>query len=236
MLLNPCESTATNFDLDTLGYRVNTDPTTVLWTGRTLFCKYTPYPTGYEKWTFEVIRKSFDTLKWVGILGAVAVSTGSYNFDSSMVKGLIEMWCPKTNSFITPFSKVGISLWDLRCIGGLPIIGELYEEYVPPNSELYSMDNYPTTLRDLLNVYQWIYYYASGKTNKVNYFERTKFFFRDSYGRKKLKLIPFLMFYISANLLPFYPYGCAASSCHTKHVTPRRSVRHGTTAALIQVG
>ena len=95
------------------------------------------------------------------------------------------MWCPKTNTFITSFGEVGISLWDLRCIGGLPITGELYEEYVPPNSELYSTDAYPATLKDLLNIYQWIYYYASGKTNKVNYFQWTDFFFKDSHGKKK---------------------------------------------------
>ena len=38
------------------------------------------------------------------------------------------MWCPQTNTFITHFGEVEISLWDIRCIGRLLIIGDLYED------------------------------------------------------------------------------------------------------------
>lgn len=56
----------------------------------------------------------------------------------SIGKGVTEMWYSKTNTFVTPFGEIGISLWDLRCIGGLLIVGNLYEEYVSPNSAVSS--------------------------------------------------------------------------------------------------
>ena len=68
------------------------------------------------------MRNSSEKLKQADILGTVTVSMGSYSFDPSIMKGIVEMWCPNTNTLITPFGEVGISLWDLKCIGGLPIV------------------------------------------------------------------------------------------------------------------
>lgn len=146
---------------------LDSDPRVVIWTEQLPFAKYTLFPTDYKKWASEILRKSRDKLKQVSILGGVAVSIGIYNFDQSVIKVIVEIWCPQTNTFITPSDEIGTSLWDLRCIGGLPIIGSLYE-CIPPNKELYYEDNF-NILRVLLHAYQWIYHHISEKNNKVTY-------------------------------------------------------------------
>lgn len=59
------------------------------------------------------------------------------------------MWFLETNTFNTPFGVFGTLLWDLRCRGGLPIVGEFYKEYIHSNRELYYATNSPNTLTDL---------------------------------------------------------------------------------------
>ena len=48
----------------------------------------------------------------------------------------MELFCPSTNTFITPNTELGFSLTEMRNVFGLPILGEFYEEFNPPNSTL----------------------------------------------------------------------------------------------------
>ncbi|KAH7685711.1 Aminotransferase-like plant mobile domain-containing protein [Dioscorea alata] len=175
ILMNPYESTSSDLNLDTLGHRVITDPIASIWDGKTPFHYYTPYPPKYEKWASKVIKRSSETLKRAGIMG----------FDPSIAKTITETWCSKTNTFATPFGELGISLWDLRCIRGFPIIGKFYEEYVPPNHMLYSKEVYPSILKDLFNIYQWIGDSTATKTGKVTYVQWADFFCKTPLGKRR---------------------------------------------------
>lgn len=55
ILLNPCELSALDLNLEALGYRANIDRTTAMWTERLPFTKYSMHPTDYMKWAFEVL-------------------------------------------------------------------------------------------------------------------------------------------------------------------------------------
>ncbi|KAH7667081.1 Aminotransferase-like plant mobile domain-containing protein [Dioscorea alata] len=186
ILLNPYESTPSDLNLDTLGHWVITDPTASIWARRAPFHYYTLYPLKYKRWAFEVTRRSAETLKMAGILGPVTISTSPYGFDSSIAKTITGTWCLKTNTFVTPFGELGISLWDLRCIEGLPIIGKFYEEYVPPNRILYSKEVYPSILKDLFNIYQWIDNSTATKIGKVTYVQWPDFFCKSPQGKRRL--------------------------------------------------
>ena len=129
------------------------------------------------------------------------------------------MWCPQTNTLFTPFGEVGIFLWDIRCIGGLPIIGDLYGEYSPPNSELYYRDDF-ATLRDLLNAYQWIHHHVQGRITK-SLTPNGLTFFLGACMKRRLNIrilthILSLTFQKSASWPLSYLCGCVISSCHTK--------------------
>ncbi|TQE05683.1 hypothetical protein C1H46_008702 [Malus baccata] len=48
---------------------------------------------------------------------------------------------------------MSISLYDLKVIGGLPILGVPYEEFIPPNHDLCRKEAYPSTLPELLRIH-----------------------------------------------------------------------------------
>ncbi|KAJ8420863.1 LOW QUALITY PROTEIN: hypothetical protein Cgig2_021279 [Carnegiea gigantea] len=83
-------------------------------------------------------------LKQVGIFGAIGVSQFLYHFETN---------CPLTNTFHHGAGEVGISLYDFEQIGGLPTLGVIYEEFLPPNKVLADHNKYPTTAVKLLHIH-----------------------------------------------------------------------------------
>ena len=51
-------------------------------------------------------------------------------------RAFCELWDPLTNTLHHGTSEVDISLYDLEHIGGLPILGTIYEEFLPSNKDL----------------------------------------------------------------------------------------------------
>lgn len=51
-------------------------------------------------------------------------------------RATMELFCPSTNTFITPNLELGFSLIEMCDVFGLPILGEFYEEFIPFNSIL----------------------------------------------------------------------------------------------------
>lgn len=49
---------------------------------------------------------------------------------------ILECYWPATNTFITPNGELGLSLREMKETTCLPILGELYEEHVPLDSDL----------------------------------------------------------------------------------------------------
>nr|CAD1836376.1 unnamed protein product [Ananas comosus var. bracteatus] len=102
---------------------------------------------GLKDWVNDVIAQYKTQLVQAEILGAIIAFKGKYDKNPKLFKGLVELWCSETNTFHLPYGEVGISLWDIKELGGLSIIGEMYDEFVPSNSEL---KNYPWVLVNLL--------------------------------------------------------------------------------------
>ncbi|KAM6569605.1 hypothetical protein CsatB_017590 [Cannabis sativa] len=61
------------------------------------------------------------------------------------------------------FGEMGISLYDLKVIGGLPILGVPYEEFIPLNEKLVSCDPCYSTTAELLRIYAHICDYLKSK-------------------------------------------------------------------------
>lgn len=89
------------------------------------------------------------------IYGAVYCSLGRYSISPSLLKFLLQTWNPETNTFISVDGERTITLLDMLRIGGLPIDGEFYEEFVPSRIERDpSLLSYPSILSRLLNVWR----------------------------------------------------------------------------------
>lgn len=49
------------------------------------------------------------------------------------MKDLVARWSPVTNTIFTCYGELGISLWDVYRITGLPIVGEMYDDFFLQN-------------------------------------------------------------------------------------------------------
>ena len=49
---------------------------------------------------------------------------------------MLESFLPQTNTFVVTNGEIGFSLKELSSITGLPILGNLYEEFMPIDSVL----------------------------------------------------------------------------------------------------
>nr|CAD1821664.1 unnamed protein product [Ananas comosus var. bracteatus] len=108
---------------------------------------------GLTEWKNDIIRQFKTTLCSADILGGIIAFRGKYELDLRIFKGLVEAWCSESNTFHFPYGEIGISLWDIRVLGGIPILGEMYEEFIPRNCDL---DIYSASLTSLLTVYEWL--------------------------------------------------------------------------------
>ncbi|KAJ8430068.1 hypothetical protein Cgig2_028780 [Carnegiea gigantea] len=60
---------------------------------------------------------------------------------------------PLTNTLPHGAGEVGISLYDLEWIGGLPILGDIYEEFLPQNEDLAGYCKYFGSVAELLRIH-----------------------------------------------------------------------------------
>lgn len=186
------------------------------------------FELGTIEWTDSMMNKYGDVLKNAEIFGAVGVSRFPYHFCPNSWKAFCELWGPLTNTLHHGNGEMGISLHDLKLIGGLPILGYPYEEFVPVNSELCSNGPYPPTVTELLRIHsqlcsfhkrafiywdQWANYFyrgqllyaAYGETgNRMNYPQQRKHGKRQTalMISKKGELAAFLAYWLSRFVLP----------------------------------
>ncbi|KAK6147727.1 hypothetical protein DH2020_018639 [Rehmannia glutinosa] len=94
------------------------------------------YIKGYWEWTEDILSRCKNSLQKV----FVYASLFTYDNSSNIMRAFCEAWCPSTNTLLTSFGELSISLWDLHTLAGLPIIGSLYDEVVPCAKELTGFD------------------------------------------------------------------------------------------------
>ena len=77
----------------------------------------------YCEWTKRVLACFSQRLRDCSLYQAIYASLYSYNRDAHVLHAFCESWCPTTNALHTLSGKLSMSLWDLRCLSGLPIYG-----------------------------------------------------------------------------------------------------------------
>ena len=70
-----------------------------------------------------------------------------------MWRAFCKLWCPLTNTLQHGVSEVSISLYDLGRVGGLPILGAIYEEFLSSNKDLTDHNKYPGIVTKLLRIH-----------------------------------------------------------------------------------
>ncbi|CAL9026469.1 unnamed protein product [Prunus brigantina] len=128
------------------------------------------------EWTETILHNFGDILHQAGIFGAVAVSRYSYDCCSNVWRAFCELWGPLSNTFHHGNGEMSISLYDLKVIGGLPILGLPYDEFIPPNEELCREDLYPSSVGELLRIHAQLHNFH--RRGQVYYNHWVEHFFR----------------------------------------------------------
>ncbi|KAK6128210.1 hypothetical protein DH2020_038044 [Rehmannia glutinosa] len=148
----PSSKTSTTWTLQATHYQQSAESTPLPTLGRHIiegqakwgddikFAGEFHYIKGYWEWTEDVLSRCKNNLQKVKIYDAVYASLFTYDNNSNIMRAFCEAWCPSTNTLLTSFGELSISLWDLHTLAGLPITRSLYDEVVPCAKELTSLD------------------------------------------------------------------------------------------------
>ena len=116
-----------------------------------------------------------------------------YGYSSNVWKAFCELWGPLTNTFHQGSGEMSISLYDLKVIGGLPILGTPYEEFLPSNYDLCKKEAYSSILSELLRIHSQLCVFYGQKQIFLNqwldHFYRGKVIFA-GYGEKNQRMSP----------------------------------------------
>ncbi|CAN6711811.1 unnamed protein product [Malus baccata var. baccata] len=148
---------------------------------------------GVLEWTETTLRTYASVLRQANIYGAVAVSRYPYKYSSNVWKAFCELWGPLTNTFHQGNGEMSISLYDLKVIGGLPILGAPYKEFIPPNGDLCKKETYPSTFPELLRIHSQLCKFYGQKqifwNQWLDHFYRGKIVYA-GYGEKNQRMSP----------------------------------------------
>ncbi|GHB31336.1 hypothetical protein GCM10010392_68840 [Streptomyces clavifer] len=90
----------------------------------------------WKSWTNHVLLIGGAVLKEAGIFDAVRAFRETVTFSDEAFKAMLESFLPQTNTFVVTNGEIGFSLKELSAVTGLPILGKLYEEFMPIDSVL----------------------------------------------------------------------------------------------------
>nr|GLL20301.1 uncharacterized protein LOC105964676 [Ipomoea trifida] len=108
----------------------------VSWSNHLNFDGEFSFTKGYWEWAEDILSHYGKVLRKGSIYDAVYASLFTYDRNTSIIQAFCEAWCPLTNTLVTSQGEVTISLRDLHILGGLPLLGEAYDERIPTASEL----------------------------------------------------------------------------------------------------
>ena len=94
------------------------------------------YIENYWKWLEDILGRSKQVLHENHLFDTFYASLFTYDRNSHILRAFYEAWCPNTNILHTSAGELSLSLWNLHKLGGLPIIGSIYEEIIPCAEEL----------------------------------------------------------------------------------------------------
>ncbi|KAL0433580.1 UNVERIFIED_CONTAM: hypothetical protein Slati_2692300, partial [Sesamum latifolium] len=116
------------------------------------------YIKGFWEWTEDILSRCEHKLVTAQVYDSVYASLFTYDRNSDVIKAFCETWCSSTNTLLTSFRELSISLWDLHTFAGLPRNGLMYDEVVPYAKELDGVDEtgrrlVPHSCKFLLHAY-----------------------------------------------------------------------------------
>ncbi|KAL0461231.1 UNVERIFIED_CONTAM: hypothetical protein Slati_0010700 [Sesamum latifolium] len=110
------------------------------WGDAVQFASEFRYIKGFWEWTEDILSRCEHKLVAAQVYDSVYASLFTYDRNSDVIKAFCEAWFPSTNTLLTFFGELSISLWDLHTLAGLSMNGLLYDEVVPCAKERGGVD------------------------------------------------------------------------------------------------
>ncbi|KAF6158423.1 hypothetical protein GIB67_019462 [Kingdonia uniflora] len=139
----------------------------------------------WKEWVDHMSAIHGEMWKVTGIYHAIIASTYEIRKDREMVLGLVEWWCPETNTFVFPWGEATIALEDLMFLGGFSVLGE---PITTPLTEGLLLDIEKKMIRESKK--------ASLATAWIEHFMMSN---------SELELVAFLALWLSRYVFPHHP-------------------------------
>ncbi|KAH1063301.1 hypothetical protein J1N35_028288 [Gossypium stocksii] len=78
----------------------------------------------WEEWVDGMARKYGALWYQAGICDAIMSSTYEIRCNKDLILGLVEFWCPETNTFVFPWAEATVTLEDVMILGGFSTLGD----------------------------------------------------------------------------------------------------------------
>ncbi|GAB2230559.1 hypothetical protein Droror1_Dr00014831 [Drosera rotundifolia] len=90
----------------------------------------------WAQWVYTMKEKHHQVWRKSGILEAVMGSVVRVCRDEEVLLGVMERWCPETNTFVFPWGEATVTLEDVIVLGGYPVIGDgIWSQYGGRNED-----------------------------------------------------------------------------------------------------
>ncbi|KAJ8648959.1 hypothetical protein MRB53_001982 [Persea americana] len=87
--------------------------------------------SSWKSWTDHILQVGGSIPKEAEIFDAVRAFRQTLVFSDKAFMAMLESFLPQTNTFVVTNGEIGFSLKELSAITGLPILSNLYEEFMP---------------------------------------------------------------------------------------------------------
>jgi Plant mobile domain len=106
------------------------------------------------EWTRYILHRERGALRRAGVYDLVYLSLFDYSIDTSLLHAFTERWSYTTNTLFLDDREMTPTLWEIRQLTGLPIVGTYYDEFLISAEDLIDPVRFPDSLRSIYGVYE----------------------------------------------------------------------------------
>ncbi|KAK6269716.1 hypothetical protein POUND7_006821 [Theobroma cacao] len=155
----------------------------------------------WEEWVDRMAGKYGALWNLTGICDAIMSSRYEIRCNKDLILGLVEFWCPETNTFVFPWGEATVTLEDVMILGGFSTLGESVRRPLEGKS---------VKIEEELNRKRLIM--SRNKSRKATHGCWIKHFMEEE---REYEHVAFLSFWLSRYVFPSLPEKIVA-----KHVFP----------------
>jgi len=106
------------------------------------------------EWIRYILQRERCALHRAEVYDLIYLSLFDYSIDTSLLHAFAERWSYTTNTLFLDDREMTLTLWEIRQLTGLPIVGTYYDEFLISAEDLTDPVRFPDSLRSIYGVYE----------------------------------------------------------------------------------